>query len=76
VTGDGHQGISPSGISHSAFGSRLQAPAAPPLAPLAHMSPCQRVPSRLRRVLFNRASEPPGLLFVSLANRPTDQPVN
>jgi hypothetical protein len=26
VTGDGHQGISSSGISHSAFGSRLQAP--------------------------------------------------
>jgi hypothetical protein len=28
VTGDGHQGISLSGVSHSAIGSRLQAPAA------------------------------------------------
>jgi len=28
VTGDGHRGISLSGVSRSAFGSRLQAPAA------------------------------------------------
>ena len=28
VTGDGHRGISPSGVGRSAFGSRLQVPAA------------------------------------------------
>jgi hypothetical protein len=28
VTGDGHQGISLSGVGHSAIGSRLQAPVA------------------------------------------------